>query len=892
MPPPSFSSQANVAAPSISRATQALVKDVTSQAQKALLSDPQRLDAALGAVRALIADPALELPDSDADLLRQEARDVRRSAVCLAVAEKVNTRLLKIADEMDLQSPQQLSALLRLIEALAPLLDPTVVVFSWWELLLYPALKQPALPREDAARARYLVVYLMMAASPSAYPEPPAGPTDAEPAPGAGADGPAPPPVERAAPSVPVDLFYRFSTRVLELYVHESGARPPEPDDASNADDVGGADGSSPDETCRQNLELTLTLYGSRCPTYFFHHIAEALAEPYAQEPLLPLLVDFLRHHTIHTYRITSTSLPSQLITVLLTTESGLAASLGSTCLVMLLPHMPLWFIRGGAGGLPALFRVYSRMVCWRDAPDASDMQSPNARLLFTFMYGLFPCNMVHFLRSPIRYLRENQYQCPEQPNWEDLVDGSAIETRSRAVMRSHLLHPGLMEFDARTEVLDTKRWLQHDASDLTASCIGLSLESRGDAGSEALAGDQSSDQTMLEAAVLERVAPQEARSPGGPPSAAGSPDGASTGASPSASARGEMRQRVQALQRSNAVLRNQLSFELYLKEQHLQHIGKLHRDRIADAAIEAEQQNQYNTVRTLRAQLQAAQALQERQRAELQATSNRHIQWERELNAKLNMYREERRAWTTESVQLQTRLRESQDTVQVQAQQLAETSARLSELEREMSVAQPKLSRLEEYGGKVRQMSQCLSDWEKDLSKYERQREEMQRLLSWWSEMELMVRNSEADANAARRAAERDSLQVDRLQQQLAAFAETRERAGRREAAEAAPAPPAAPPAGNSGADAGLAARNRALELELLDARARIEELEADKRLRELHHGPPGGEAEERAALAPLNAAMSTPALMHTPASQAGTDAAVPPLSLDGDAPAEQAAL
>ena len=147
------------------------------------------------------------------------------------------------------------------------------------------------------------------------------------------------------------------------------------------------------------------------------------------------------------------------------------------------------------------------------------------------------------------------------------------------------------------------------------------------------------------------------------------------------------------------------------------------------------------------------------------------------------------------------------------------------------MSVVQPKLGRLEEYGGKVRQMSQCLSDWEKDLSKYERQREEMQRLLSWWSEMELMVRNSEADANAARRAAERDSLQVDRLQQQLAAFAETRERAGRRAAAEAAPAPPAAPPAANSGADAGLAARNRALELELLDARARIEELEGATR-------------------------------------------------------------
>ena len=47
-----------------------------------------------------------------------------------------------------------------------------------------------------------------------------------------------------------------------------------------------------------------------------------------------------------------------------------------------------------------------------------------------------------------------------------------------------------------------------------------------------------------------------------------------------------------------------------------------------------------------LRTQLQTLQAHMEQQRAEVQAANARHMQWESELTAKLNTYRDERRGW------------------------------------------------------------------------------------------------------------------------------------------------------------------------------------------------------------------------------------------------------
>lgn len=44
-------------------------------------------------------------------------------------------------------------------------------------------------------------------------------------------------------------------------------------------------------------------------------------------------------------------------------------------------------------------------------------------------------------------------------------------------------------------------------------------------------------------------------------------------------------------LKREVLLLRNELNFELFLKQQHLQHIGRLHREHVLDSSVEAERQ-------------------------------------------------------------------------------------------------------------------------------------------------------------------------------------------------------------------------------------------------------------------------------------------------------------
>jgi hypothetical protein len=47
----------------------------------------------------------------------------------------------------------------------------------------------------------------------------------------------------------------------------------------------------------------------------------------------------------------------------------------------------------------------------------------------------------------------------------------------------------------------------------------------------------------------------------------------------------------VHILQRKVLLLTNRLNYELFLKQQYTRHIGRLHRDRLMDAAVEAERQ-------------------------------------------------------------------------------------------------------------------------------------------------------------------------------------------------------------------------------------------------------------------------------------------------------------
>ncbi|TKY86367.1 hypothetical protein EX895_004516 [Sporisorium graminicola] len=791
------------------------------------------------------------------------------------------------------------------------------------------------------------------------------------------------------------------------------------------------------------NLESILLVYSNEKPKEFFHHIAESFSDPTARVPLLFLLSTFLRLYPIHAYHITSTALPRMLMLSLQLDTSTTCVSLGVTAFIMLIPHIPNWIANGGAGGLPTLLSIFARIVDWRrlghgwesrigDDPELQEMRRekdeefseierlgkrlhikpslrwnrlestfdttmstpPNAEHLFTFLYGLYPCNVIRFLRSPIDYLRKASFDSPFEGPWEDMMDEVAVQNRSGPILRRHTIHPAIITMDAETELTDKQRWLDHDSADINAECLGLFLgkwhdvnsahivqaesQRRGSLNPEAPDDDTASvfssearlgpfdmdrrrsaaalmhpfspsgsahrhyqkvpgsvnpDDILLTYASLRSGAPltsttaavaaesidapptaigfgaatqpmtaaaqrldesmaastpslaTQARATGGmtasgtlsklmpaasaaaaatpaivtamgsssashapvsmptspathaslarirsrsgslsslqsshnsvspgtptsPTSTARHPLAAShlptdpltpqqvstsgSGSSekaflaipsydttmPTAAAHGlgSDASVISLLQRENLLLRNELNFELYLKEQHLRHIGRLHREKVTDTALEAERQNLYHTVRTLRTSNAAQHAELERCRAEAAATKARHVQWEADLNHKLKAYREERKAWTTEARQLKAQAEEDAANIASLTRQLEESGAQLFELRTKMESDQPRLAKLDGYEAKIAQLTQCLAYWDNDVLKYEQQRREMEKLLNKWDEMAYLVEATEATLSDVETKCATVEAENERLRRELeAAFASVR---------------------------------------------------------------------------------------------------------------------
>ncbi|CBQ72314.1 conserved hypothetical protein [Sporisorium reilianum SRZ2] len=791
------------------------------------------------------------------------------------------------------------------------------------------------------------------------------------------------------------------------------------------------------------NLESILLVYSNEKPKEFFHHIAGSFSDPTARVPLLFLLSTFLRLYPIHAYHITSTALPRMLMLSLQLDTSTTCVSLGVTAFIMLIPHIPNWIANGGAGGLPTLLSIFARIVDWRrlghgwesrvgDDPELQEMRRekdeefaeierlgkrlnikpslrwnrlessfdttmstpPNAEHLFTFLYGLYPCNVIRFLRSPIDYLRKASFDSPFEGPWEDMMDEVAVQSRSGPILRRHTIHPAIITMDAETELTDKQRWLDHDSADINAECLGLFLgkwhdvnsahivhaesQRRGSINHEAhddetasvfssearlgpfdmerrrsaaallhpfspsgsahrqyhkVPGSVNPDDILLTYASLRSGAPltsttaavEAAASIGAPPTAIGfgaatqpmtaaaqrldesiaaastpslstqprvpsgmtasgtlsrlmpaasaavaatpamvtamgsssashvpvsmpaspathaslarirsrsgslsslqsSHNSASpnTPTSPTSTARHPLASShlptdpltpqqtsgsgssdkafsaipfydttmptaaahsvgsdvsvTSLLQRENLLLRNELNFELYLKEQHLRHIGRLHREKVTDTALEAERQNLYHTVRTLRASNAAQHAELERCRAEAAATKARHVQWEADLNNKLKAYREERKAWTTEARQLKAQAEEDAANIVSLTRQLEESGAQLFELKTKMESDEPRLAKLEQYEAKIAQLTECLAYWDNDVLKYEQQRTQMEKLLNKWDEMAFLVEATEATLSEVEGRCATLDAENERLRGELeAAFASVR---------------------------------------------------------------------------------------------------------------------
>lgn len=110
-------------------------------------------------------------------------------------------------------------------------------------------------------------------------------------------------------------------------------------------------------------------------------------------------------------------------------------------------------------------------------------------------------------------------------------------------------------------------------------------------------------------------------------------------------------------LQRQILLLYNDLTFERFMKQQHLTHMGELRRRHVREAASEADTQNLIIQNRQLKQRLKDAKDSEIQAKKESEKSRALAKKWEADLTAKLRALREEQKKWNAEGNNLRTEL-------------------------------------------------------------------------------------------------------------------------------------------------------------------------------------------------------------------------------------------
>lgn len=368
-------------------------------------------------------------------------------------------------------------------------------------------------------------------------------------------------------------------------------------------------------------------------------------------------------------------------------------------CLIMLLPHIPATI----AAQLPRLFLVYSRCLCWekfsasstkaqRDLvtddrvrrlsdsdqdyddgpeedptwstlqamPDMPESSAPDLLHYFTYLYGLYPLNFLAYVRKPRKYLKNIDF-----PGADDFdLDQAVIRSRTEQFQRVHLLHPNFFNTTVEDELTDN-RWLKAEPSEVIAECHGLYV------GQQSVLPSLGPPPTMRLPDV-----PPHPMAESGPDSPTVPSEDASATSTPA------LPHDVAQLQRELTLLRNEFTFERYLKQQHVAAIGQLRRNHIKAVTIEAETATLINANRALQKKLSDAIKFNEKMQKETQTRRTHTKQSEDQLTAKIRSLK----ADLTNQDSLKRDLHSNIKKAEQLRQLLVESEARVKDLEHKIS--------------------------------------------------------------------------------------------------------------------------------------------------------------------------------------------------------------
>ncbi|PHH69013.1 hypothetical protein CDD82_128 [Ophiocordyceps australis] len=233
-------------------------------------------------------------------------------------------------------------------------------------------------------------------------------------------------------------------------------------------------------------VRQALTAYGKKKPRDFFTSMDICLVKKQHRAATLRFLCDFIQHQPPHLHQILHTPLFGNLLACLEYDTSTTIISSALTALIMLLPHMPGSLVPH----LPTLFNIYTRLLFWdrqdwRAADDGDRPRSwelcsydpamddfPIAQLCnyYTILYGLYPINLMDYIRKPQRYLRHANMSNPNDIE----VQPTEIRHRSERFRRCHFLHPNFYTLTIDSEKTDFGRWIKSEAAEVLVDCMAL----------------------------------------------------------------------------------------------------------------------------------------------------------------------------------------------------------------------------------------------------------------------------------------------------------------------------------------------------------------------------------------------------------------------------------
>jgi len=204
----------------------------------------------------------------------------------------------------------------------------------------------------------------------------------------------------------------------------------------------------------------------------------------------------------------------------------------------------------------------------------------------------------------------------------------------------------------------------------------------------------------------------------------------------------------IAELRRQLLLLKNDLNFERYMKQQHMAHIGTLRRREVREAASESDTQGLIMANRNLKHRLEEAKRAEMQVKKESEKSRAMAKKWESDLSAKLRNLKEEQKKWNSEGESLRRELEAARDECERLRKVVCEAEVRELNSKQTMQSMQSDASELERWKGEVNR----LREWEAEIQAMDRERQTSQqdaaRAESQIEMLRMKLEASESDVN------------------------------------------------------------------------------------------------------------------------------------------------